>query len=406
MNVPFEHKYRPPRTHLARVAEHLGYVGNLGCMLKRPAGSALAATAAIVLVAVSALSAGCARFDDALSQPFTTEPERRPPPTTTTPAPPLPPKPFPKACPAPGVMQGCLESTSGLIMGIDGKSALVAERQTGAVKEVAINAEPKVKTVIPVDGAGDGGLLDIVLSPTYQQDRLMYAYISTATDNRVVRIADGDVPKDILTGIPKGATGNTGSLIFTSPTTLVVQTGDAGNPALAADPGSLAGKVLRIEQPTTVNQAPLTTALSGMGVGGATCIDPSDGSLYITDRTPTADRLQRITKDSNTSTVWTWPDKPGVAGCAAMDGAILVNLVNTKQTVAVRLAPATGAVTGDPEVVRRDQHGHAWALKLSPDGNVWGATVNRTAGDPDKLDDVVFPLFPQGGFPRNDADVT
>ena len=69
--------------------------------------------------------------------------------------------------------------------------------------------------------------------------------------------------------------------------------------------------MLRIEQPTTVNQAPLTTALTGMGAGGGMCIDPSDGSLYITDRTPTADRLQRITKDSKVSTVWTWPDKPG-----------------------------------------------------------------------------------------------
>lgn len=81
--------------------------------------------------------------------------------------PPLPPVPFPKECPAPGVMQGCLESTSGLIMGIDSKTALVAERITGAVEEISISAEPKVKTVIPVDPAGDGGLMDIVLSPTY-----------------------------------------------------------------------------------------------------------------------------------------------------------------------------------------------------------------------------------------------
>jgi glucose/arabinose dehydrogenase len=249
--------------------------------------------------------------------------------------------------------------------------------------------------------------MDITMSPTYSQDRLMYAYVSTPTDNRVIRIADGDVPKPILTGIPKGATGNMGSLIFTSPTTLVVQTGDAGDPAAAADPASLAGKVLRIEQPTTVNQAPQTTALTGMGAGGAMCIDPSDASLYITDRTPTADRLQRITKDSKVSTVWTWPDRPGVAGCAALDGTVLVNLVNTKQTVAVRLAPDTGAVTGEPEVVRQDQHGHAWALQLSPDGNVWGATVNKTSGDAEKLDDVVFPLFPQGGgFPRSNADNT
>ncbi len=153
-------------------------------------------------------------------------------------------------------------------MGIDSKTALVAERITGAVEEISISAEPKVKTVIPVDPAGDGGLMDIVLSPTYSQDRLMYAYISTPTDNRVVRVADGDIPKDILTGIPKGAAGNTGALIFTSPTTLVVMTGDAGDPALAADPQSLAGKVLRIEQPTTIGQTPPTTALSGIGSGG------------------------------------------------------------------------------------------------------------------------------------------
>ncbi len=172
-------------------------------------------------------------------------------------------------------------------------------------------------------------------------------------------------------------------------------------------PASLAGKVLRIEQPTTVNQAPPTTALSGMGAGGGMCIDPSDDAALHhrphPDRRPAAAHHQGL----EGSTVWTWPDRPGVAGCAALDGTVLVNLVNTKQTVAVRLAPDTGAVTGEPEVVRQDQHGHAWALQLSPDGNVWGATVNKTSGDAEKLDDVVFPLFPQGGgFPRSNADNT
>lgn len=376
-------------------------------LIRRPARSAVAALSVGLMIAGAGPLAGCARFDNTQSEPFTTEPRLAPPSASTpAPPPPLPGNPFPKACPAPGVMQGCLESTSGLIMGPDSKSALVAERTTGAIKEISVNAEPSTRVVIAVDGSGDGGLLDIVKSPTYQQDRLMYAYISTPTDNRVIRFADGDLPKDILTGIPKGANGNTGSLIFTSPTTLVVQTGDAGNPAMAADPASLAGKVLRIEAPTTVNQAPITTALSGMGAAGAMCIDPGDGALYITDRTPTGDRIQRISKDSKASTVWTWPEKPGVAGCAATEGTILVNLVNTKQTVALRLAPDSGTVTGEPEVMRQDQHGHVWALELSPDGNVWGATVNRTAGEPEKLDDVVFPLFPQGGFPRSNADVT
>jgi glucose/arabinose dehydrogenase len=370
---------------------------------RRLARAAVAAVGAAMLVAT-----GCARFDNAVSQPFTEPPDLMPgPKSTPPPPPPLPAKPFPKECPAPGVMQGCLESTSGLLMGITGKTALVAERTTGVVKEVSVSAEPTVRTTIPVDGSGDGGLMDIALSPTYSQDRLMYAYISTPTDNRVVRIADGDTPKDLLTGIPKGAVGNSGSLLFTSPTTLVVQTGDAGDPGLAADPRSLAGKVIRIEQPTTVDQAPPTTALSGLGAGGDMCLDPIDKSLYVTDRAPAGDRLQRIGPDGQASVVWTFPDRPGVAGCAALEGTILVNLVNTKQTVAVRLSPASGAVTDEPEVVRQDRHGHAWALAVSPDGNIWGATVNRTAGDAEKLDDVVFPLFPQGGgFPRSTAEIT
>ena len=123
--------------------------------------------AALSCAALLVLS-GCARFNDAQSQPFPTNPELKPQPSSTPPPPPpLPPTPFPKACPAPGVMQGCLESTSGLIMGPDSKTALVAERTTGAVKEISVSAEPKVKLVVPVDGSGDGGLMDIVLSPTY-----------------------------------------------------------------------------------------------------------------------------------------------------------------------------------------------------------------------------------------------
>jgi hypothetical protein len=36
-----------------------------------------------------------------------------------------------------------------------------------------------------------------------------------------------------------------------------------------------------------------------------------------------------------------------------------------------------------------------------------GGRVTPTAGDAEKLDDVVFPLFPQGGgFPRSNADKT
>ncbi|CPZ01752.1 Probable conserved lipoprotein LppZ [Mycobacteroides abscessus] len=281
-----------------------------------PSGRKLLVGSMAALAAAVTLLSGCVRFDPTQDQPFTEVPRRGVAQTTTTPPPPLPGKPFPKQCPAEGVMQGCLEATSGLIMGSDGKTALVAERATGVIKEIATSAEPKIKTTIPVDPSGDGGLSDIVLSPSYQQDRLMYAYISTPTDNRVVRVADGDVPKDILTGIPKGPTGNAGSLAFTSPTTLVVQTGTGGNAGAANDPNSLAGKVIRIEQPTTVGQTPPTTAMSGLGDGGAMCVDAANGALYVTDRAPAGDRLQKLTRTARSQrcgpgrTSRGWPDVP------------------------------------------------------------------------------------------------
>jgi len=216
---------------------------------------------------------------------------------------------FPEGVPGPGVMQGCLESTSGLIMGVDSKSGLVAERTTGAVKEISVSAEPKVKTVIPVDPSGDGGLMDIVLSPTYSQDRLMYAYISTPTDTGS-SVADGDIPKDILTGIPKGAVGNTGALVFTSPTTLVVLTGDAGNPAMAADPKSLAGKVLRHRAAHHRRRGASDNGTVRSRIGRRVVHRPRRRLVVCRRSHPHRDRLQRITKTSEVSTVWTWPDKP------------------------------------------------------------------------------------------------
>src|ERR1700733_6129620 len=129
-----------------RRGAHRATIRNLACMRpRRPLLGVLALLCAALLV-----GSGCARFNSAQSEPFTTEPQLEAPP----PPPPLPPKPFPKVCPAPGVMQGCLESTSGLIMLPDSQSALVAERQTGAVKQISTTAEPKVKMVIPVDPSG------------------------------------------------------------------------------------------------------------------------------------------------------------------------------------------------------------------------------------------------------------
>ena len=134
---------------------------------------------------------------------------------------------------------------------------------------------------------------------------------------------------------------------------------------------------------------------------------PVDGA----SRTATVNLvLTRLT--STVPSIAAQPATPGLSGHVhtVETSEVLVMRCN-RSAVGVRSAtynePSTGAVTGEPDVVRKDTHAHAWALRMSPDGNVWGATVNKTAGDAEKLDDVVFPLFPQGGgFPRNNDDKT
>ena len=96
---------------------------------------------------------------------------------------------------------------------------------------------PTVRTLTGLDTSGDGGLLDLALSPTYAEDNLIYAYITTATDNRVVDFTLTGPVTPVVTGIPKGRTGNTGRLAFDADGELYIGTGDAGRPPLAAEPG-------------------------------------------------------------------------------------------------------------------------------------------------------------------------
>ncbi|GAB3907488.1 hypothetical protein GCM10029964_105770 [Kibdelosporangium lantanae] len=91
----------------------------------------------------------------------------------------------------------------------DPPSGLVGERRSGRVMQVRAGEDPTQLTKLPVDTTGGGGLTGLALSPTYGEDQLIYAYITTATDNRLVRFTQGDSPKPVLTGIPRAppATG-------------------------------------------------------------------------------------------------------------------------------------------------------------------------------------------------------
>ncbi|WP_426735900.1 PQQ-dependent sugar dehydrogenase [Myxococcus faecalis] len=105
---------------------------------------------------------------------------------------------------------------------------------------------------------GEGGLMGIVLSPTFATDRWLYVMHTSPTDNRIVRLRyeNGTLNtaslQVLLQGIGRNKFHNGGRLRFGPDGKLYAATGDAQNAAYAQDLNNLAGKVLRLNADGTV----------------------------------------------------------------------------------------------------------------------------------------------------------
>lgn len=314
----------------------------------------------------------------------------------------------------PVVVAACLAAPWGLAPLPDGTSALVGERTTGRILKVASGVPPVlVTTVAGIDATGSGGLLGIAVSPSYQEDGLIYAYVTTATDNRVLRIAAGDKPKAILTGIPKG-TDNGGAIAFTAESILYVGTGDAGSATAAANRTSLAGKLLRIDEfgkpaegnPDSASPVFATgfTQITGM------CLLPN-GAMAALDHRPAADVLvaaksgRDYAKLASGDAVWTWKaGDGGAADCAASDG-VLANTSPAKQQLVGISLSATGTFSGTPRVLLDKKYGRLLTVEPGAKGAVWLTTTNKDGhGKPVAADDRVLLLPDAGGGGGNGPD--
>ena len=296
--------------------------------------------------------------------------------------------------PDPQVVATCLDPVGAVAVLPDAETALVAERATGRVLEVRKGSVPQLVATVPTDASGGGGLTGLVLSPSFVEDQLIYAYVTTPTDNRVVRIAAGEDPEPVLDGIPRGASNNGGALGVDVDGSLLVATGDAGRPA---DPASLAGKVLRIDtlgRPAPGNPDPTSPVLSsGLTAPGGVCTDATTTMTWVTDRTATEDVLHLLVPGPLPAPAWTWPERPGVAGCMAQPG--LVTIAETGGAALYVLRPGeNGTFTGAPETILQNTYGRLSAAALAPDGLLWLGTVNKMGGTPVPSDDRVIRIHP------------
>jgi glucose/arabinose dehydrogenase len=353
--------------------------------------------------------AGCGTNGYEPRGPFRPLPEGAPPrvgPPTSKPAPPprLPAEPGSGGQEGdPNVVATGLDVPTGLVVLPDG-SAIVGERETGRLVQVFPDRSPQreLMTVPGIDTAGDGGLLGLALSPTFGEDGLLYAYISTATDNRVVRFPLGGTPNPVFTGIPRGERNNGGALLFGTDHHLYVGTGDTGVPALAGDPGSLAGKVLRIDvfgRPAQggdpvyshghVDVAALCTA------GGEESPLFGVGELELNAVAEGSDHGWPVERAESVDAVVDFPaDQAGLAGCAVAGSTVFLGSLSGERVHLVNL-DGNGDVVDTPEAVLAGEYGRLRTVVLDDAGGLWITTSNRDGvGNPGDDDDKVLRIVP------------
>jgi glucose/arabinose dehydrogenase len=315
----------------------------------------------------------------------------------------------------PNVVATHLSAPVGLVLMPDG-TALVGERTTGRIVRVQPRAgrpTPTVRVLHGLDTSGDGGLLDLALSPTYVEDGLIYAYVTTPTDNRVVDFTlDGPVTA-VFTGIPKGRRGNTGRILFGADGDLYVGTGDAGNPALAAKPHSLAGKVLRLDSigdPAKDNPVPSSPIwTSGHRVVDGLCSVGTTRWIYEVEAgSPDEVNLlgagtfygsPRLRSDAVPPVAGLPSEAGGPGGCAVLDRRLWVTSLSGEALLWTPLRPGVLSPTvGGFSTELKHKYGRLRTVVAAPDGALWLTTSNRDGfGKPVPTDERVIRFLPSAG---------
>jgi glucose/arabinose dehydrogenase len=298
-------------------------------------------------------------------------------------------------------------------------SALVGERDSTRV--LAIRGRGQVREVGRIDEAapqGEAGLLGLAVSPTYDEDQLVYAYVSTEQDNRVLQMTyDGrrlGERRPILTDIPNGFIHDGGRLLFAEDGTLFVSTGEVGEPELAQQADSLGGKILRITTdgdpaPDNPRADSPVWSLGHRNVQGLAFDD--DGRLWATEfGAQTWDELNQIRKGAN----YGWPQVEGEgqqdefrnphvtwrtsdaspSGLAYLGGSLWAGALRGERLWQV---PVTDDGVGEPRGWFVGDEGRIRTVTVTPRGTLWVTTSNRDGrGDPAPEDDRILEVELQG----------
>jgi len=294
-------------------------------------------------------------------------------------------------------------------------SALVAERDSGRIVHVPAAGGPAtpVGSVPGVAADGEGGLLGLAASPRFATDRTVYAYLTAASENRVValRVAEDlhslQQERVVLGGIAKAPVHNGGRLRFGPDGNLYIGTGDVSDRANSPNETSLNGKVLRIRPDGSVPAGnPGGTPVFTRGhrnVQGLT-FGP-DGTAYAAEfGQNTWDELNVL----RAGTDYGWPTAEGPDGNGgsrplfwfATDQASPSGIAWAGNAVWMaglrgerlwRLPVAGGKRTGDPVAYLDGRYGRLRTVERAPDDSLWVTTSNTDGrGDARAGDDRIL----------------
>jgi glucose/arabinose dehydrogenase len=301
-----------------------------------------------------------------------------------------------------------------------GQRILVSKRDTGQVLEITEDGDTAELRSFDVDASGEGGLLGLAVHP--DDDTVIYAYLTAAEDNRVVRFGldDDRDAEPVVTGIPKARIHNGGRIAFGPDDLLYVATGDAADPALSADPTSLAGKILRVTPDGDVpddNPDPGSPvySLGHRNVQGLAW--DADDRLWATELGPDVDdEINLIEPGAH----YGWPEVTGAPGDdryvdaafvaqppeASWSGAVVLHdgaipqwegdlfVAALRGQRLWRFELEDGAIVDHEELLVGD-HGRLRTVVAGPDGALWVLTTNRDGrGSPAEGDDRVLRLGP------------